>query len=211
MQADRPSQRPGPAPDGSSYRSDGERAHTRSEVGNPQGGPPTRAERVYPEGREPLRGRGDAGNPRVRHALTRAERFSFEGGQGPGRRPGGWNWESEESDEEFDARRQMAGINALISISNNDPGLYDRQTEGIRALISIANDVATATKSRELIVAPTGEIRKQSRLSVIAKLRKDEMTWNSLFLIANTGLMAGSGFLFWIVTTHLFSTSDVGV
>ena len=203
MPADRPSHRPGPAPDGSSYRGDG---------GNPRSGPtPTRAERAYPEGGEALRGRGDAGNRRVRHALTRAERFSFEGGQGPGRRPGGWNWESEESDEEFDARRQMAGINALISISNNDPGLYDRQTEGIRALISIANDVATATKSRELIVAPTGEIRKQSRLSVIAKLRKDEMTWNSLFLIANTGLMAGSGFLFWIVTTHLFSTSDVGV
>ena len=29
-------------------------------------------------------------------------------------------------------------------------------------------------------------------------------------MILNTGLMAGSGFLFWIVTTHLFSTADVG-
>jgi O-antigen/teichoic acid export membrane protein len=104
----------------------------------------------------------------------------------------------------------MAGINALISISNIDSGVYNTQTEGIRALISIANEVATATKSRELIVAPTGEIRKQSRLSVISKLRKDEMTWNSLFLMLNTGLMAGSGFLFWIVTTHLFSVPDVG-
>jgi O-antigen/teichoic acid export membrane protein len=107
--------------------------------------------------------------------------------------------------------RQMAGINALISISNIDSGLYDRQVEGVRALISIANEVAAAaTASREIIVSPTGEIRKQSRLSVISKLRKDEMTWNSLFLILNTGLMASTGFLFWIVATHLFSTPDVG-
>ncbi len=235
--ADRPSRRPGPVPDGSAQRSDGgsaqdraggmvpgrgpgpgpkemyhpsdgERAQTRSEVGNPRGGSaPTRVEHAFPEGTA-LRGRGgDAGNRRARHALTRAERFSFAGGQGPGRRPGGKNWESGESDEELHAR-QMAGINALISIANIDSVAYDRQVDGIRALISIANDVATT--SRQPIYSPTGEIRKQSRLSVISKLRKDEMTWNSLFLILNTGLMAGSGFLFWIVTTHLFSAPDVG-
>ncbi len=105
----------------------------------------------------------------------------------------------------------MAGINALISISNNNSVVYDRQTAAMRALISIASDVTTATKSRELIVSPTGEIRKESRLSVISKLRKDEMTWNSLFLMINVGLMAGTGFFFWIVTTRLFSPSDVGV
>jgi O-antigen/teichoic acid export membrane protein len=104
----------------------------------------------------------------------------------------------------------MAGINALISISNIDSVLHDRQTEGIRALISIANEVATATTSREIIVSPTGEIRKQSRLSVISRLRKDEMTWNSLFLILNTGLMGGTGFLFWFITTKLFSRPDIG-
>ena len=189
MPADRPSRRPGPAPDGSPY---------------PQGGSaPTRAERAYPEDGKALRGRGDAGNRRGQHALTRAERFSFEGGQRRGRWPGARDWETEESDEEFHAR-QRAGISALISISNIDSAPYNRQTEGLRALLSVANDVATATASREIIVSPTGEIRKQSRLSVIAKLRKDEMTWNSLFLIMNTGLMAGTGFLFWIVTTHLF-------
>ena len=93
------------------------------------------------------------GTARGRHALTRAERFSFEGGPGPGRWPGGRNRESEESDEELRAR-QMAGINALISISNIDSGLHDRQVEGIRALISIANEVATATASREIIRLP---------------------------------------------------------
>jgi O-antigen/teichoic acid export membrane protein len=214
MPADRPSRRPGPAPDGPAYRGDGEWARTPSEVGNPRGAPgATRAGRVYPEGGAELRGRGAGGNRSVRHALTRAERFPPEGAQGPGWRPGGWSVEAEESDDEFDARRQMAGINALISISNGDSVSYDRhsQTEGIRALISIANEVALATTSRELIVTPTGEIRKQSRLSVISKLRKDEMTWNSLFLILNTGLMAGTGFLFWIVATRLFTRDDVGV
>jgi len=202
MPADRPSPRPGSAPDGPAYRSD--------EMGSPRGGSgPTRAERARPAGGEALRGRGDTGNRRGGHALTRAERLPFGGGQGPGWRPGDRDWESEESDEELHAR-QIAGINALISISNNESVVYDRQVEGVRALISIANDVATATKSRELIVAPTGEIRKQSRLSVISKLRKDEMTWNSLFLILNTGLMAGTGFLFWIITGHLFKVSDVG-
>ena len=166
MPADRPSPRPGSAPDGPSYRSD--------EMGSPRGGSaPTRAERARPAGGEALRGRGDTGNRRGGHALTRAERLPFGGGQGPGWRPGDRDWESEESDEELHAR-QIAGINALISISNNESVVYDRQVEGVRALISIANEVATATKSRELIVAPTGEIRKQSRLSVISRLRQDE-------------------------------------
>src|ERR1700722_11390276 len=122
MPADRPSRRPGPAPDGPSYwsdggsaqdrtrgrgpgggphlrppegfhLSDGERSQSRSEVGKPRGqSAPTRVERVYPQG-------GGAGNRRSRHALTRAERLSFEGGQAPGRRPGGWDSESEESDD----------------------------------------------------------------------------------------------------------------
>jgi O-antigen/teichoic acid export membrane protein len=104
----------------------------------------------------------------------------------------------------------MAGINALISISDIDAGLYDRQVEGIRALISIANEVAVATRSRETISSPTGEIRKQSRLSVLSKLRQDEMTWNSLFLVLNTGLQSGSGFIFWFIAARLFIVSDVG-
>jgi O-antigen/teichoic acid export membrane protein len=104
----------------------------------------------------------------------------------------------------------MAGINALISIANIDNGLYDRQMAGIGALVSLANQVAVATRSGEVIVSPTGEIRKPSKLSVIAKLRQDEMTWNSLYLIMSTGLQAATGFLFWILTAHLFSVSDVG-
>ena len=81
---------------------------------------------------------------------------------------------------------------------------------GISALLSLANDVAVATKSSETISAPAGQQGTQSKLSVIARLRQDPMIWNSLFLIMSTGLQAGTGFLFWIITAHLFSVSDVG-
>lgn len=36
------------------------------------------------------------------------------------------------------------------------------------------------------------------------------MTLNSLYLVISTGLQAGFGFVFWIVTARLFSVSDVG-
>jgi O-antigen/teichoic acid export membrane protein len=137
------------------------------------------------------------------------ERFFFGDGQGPGQRVGGGNWGTGESEAGLQAR-QMAGLNALISIPNIDSGMYDRQVAGMRALFSIANEVAVATRSRETISSPTGEIRKQSRLSVLAKLRQDEMIWNSLFLVLNTGLQSGTGFLFWFITARLFSPSDVG-
>ena len=91
-----------------------------------------------------------------------------------------------------------------------DTGLYERQMAGIAALISLANDVAAATRSSETITSPVGGGRKQSRLSIISRLRQDEMTWNSLFLVMSTGLQSGTGFLFWIITAHLFSVSDVG-
>jgi O-antigen/teichoic acid export membrane protein len=34
---------------------------------------------------------------------------------------------------------------------------------------------------------------------------------SSLFLVLNSGLQAGAGFIFWIVSTHVFSVSDVGL
>ena len=91
-----------------------------------------------------------------------------------------------------------------------DAGLYERQMAGITALISLTNEAAAATKARETIALPADEGRKQGRLSVISRLRQDEMTWNSLFLVLSVGLQSGTGFLFWIIAAHLFSVSDVG-
>jgi O-antigen/teichoic acid export membrane protein len=186
MPADRPGRRPDSAPDRPYYFRDG-----RWEQGPP----------VTPGG--------------GRHsAPTRAERLYAKDGGGTGQPPvgvesGGWGLEAGDLGLALQDR-QMAGINALISIANFDNGLYDRQSAGISALITLANEVAVATRSSEVIVSSTGEIRKLSKLSVISKLRQDEMIWNSLYLIMSTGLQAATGFIFWIITAHLFSVSDVG-
>ena len=135
---------------------------------------------------EGTRGRTEGRDRGRRLGPVRGEPYYYSEGAGP--RTGGMNWETGE-----------------LNI-----GLYERQMAGIAALISLANDVAAATRSSETISSPAGWERKQSRLSVISRLRQDEMTWNSLFLVMSTGLQSGTGFLFWIITAHLFSVSDVG-
>lgn len=124
-----------------------------------------------------------------RSARTGAEVFYFRDSEGPGRRTGGWSYETTEL----------------------DAGLYDRQMAGISALISLANDVATVTRTGELRALGDRGGRRQGRLSFLwTRLREDQMTWNSLYLVLNTGLLAGFGFSFWIITAHLFSVDDVG-
>jgi O-antigen/teichoic acid export membrane protein len=43
-----------------------------------------------------------------------------------------------------------------------------------------------------------------------ARLQADHMVRNSLYLILSSGLQAGLGFMFWVITARLFSTADVG-
>ncbi len=145
-------------------------------------------ESYYSGDGEWARGGADGRIPRSRPPPTRVESYSFGDVQRAGRRTGGRGWETGEL----------------------DAGLCERQMAGIAALILLANDVAAATKSSETTSSPARWERKQSRLSVISRLRQDELTWNSLFLIMSTGLQSGTGFLFWIITAHLFSVSDVG-
>ncbi len=171
--------------------------------------PPTRAEAFHLGTEEGGRGQADGRslggrNPRRRSAPTRAESFHFiEDDQGKGRRAP-QIWETGELDIGL-YERQAAGIAALISIATE----YERQAAGIAALISIADEVAAARAS-ETIPSTAGRERKPSRLSVLSRLRQDEMTLNSLYLVMSTGLQAGFGFVFWIMTAHLFSVSDVG-
>jgi O-antigen/teichoic acid export membrane protein len=42
-------------------------------------------------------------------------------------------------------------------------------------------------------------------------LKQNHLVSSSLFLILNSGLQAGAGFIFWIISTHVFSVSDVGL
>ena len=59
------------------------------------------------------------------------------------------------------------------------------------------------------------DVRKRDRQGVgiaafVLHLRADHMVRNSLYLILSSGLQATLGFAFWIITTRLFSTTDVG-
>ncbi|MGP0002579.1 MAG: lipopolysaccharide biosynthesis protein, partial [Acetobacteraceae bacterium] len=82
---------------------------------------------------------------------------------------------------------------------------------GIAALISLANQAATVTRSGEMILASAESQPQQSKLQALSKrIREDQMTWNSLYLVLNTGLQAAFGFMFWIVAAHLFSVGEVG-
>jgi O-antigen/teichoic acid export membrane protein len=72
--------------------------------------------------------------------------------------------------------------------------------------------------STTLVVAPTPptlapEIRTiaASQVSLLVRLRRNHLVSNSLYLILNSGLQAGAGFIFWIISTHLFSVTNVGL
>lgn len=47
--------------------------------------------------------------------------------------------------------------------------------------------------------------------SPLARLRSNHLLTSSLFLILNSGLQAAAGFIFWILSAHLFSVADVGL
>lgn len=53
--------------------------------------------------------------------------------------------------------------------------------------------------------APTGWVRQSA-----SGLRDNHMVRNSMWLLLNTGLQAGLGFVFWILAAHVFTTPAVG-
>ena len=187
-------------------------------------GPPARAEEYarhpYPgpaRGREPGREREGAARwgGRARVAATRAERWDLQGerrggrppdaghrGPGPEPRPEQYYYYREGSDW------QVGSLSwAAVEL---DTGLYERQMAGLTALISLANEVGPVARITGALPRVAGDERTGAKRGLIARLRQDEMTWNSLFLVMSTGLQSGTGFIFWIITAHLFSVSDVG-
>jgi O-antigen/teichoic acid export membrane protein len=97
----------------------------------------------------------------------------------------------------------------------SDFGLYDRQMAGLAALIAIAESTATLIRTGELkpvsVLDESGELKKQGSLTIlISKFRQDHMMRSSIYLMLNSGLQAGFGFMFWIISAHLFSAADVG-
>src|ERR1039458_6089238 len=54
-------------------------------------------------------------------------------------------------------------------------------------------------------------INADAGISFLARLKGNHLVSSSLYLILNSGLQAGAGFIFWIIGTHVFSVSDVGL
>jgi acetyltransferase-like isoleucine patch superfamily enzyme len=42
-------------------------------------------------------------------------------------------------------------------------------------------------------------------------LRKDPLYMNSIYMMASTAIVSGSGFVFWLLTTHFYKTAEVGL
>src|SRR4051812_22466809 len=43
------------------------------------------------------------------------------------------------------------------------------------------------------------------------KLRHDPLYMNSIFMMGSTAMVSGSGFFFWMIATHLYHDSQVGL
>jgi O-antigen/teichoic acid export membrane protein len=87
----------------------------------------------------------------------------------------------------------------------------ERQEAGIAALVSLAG-VQASTICDPHILKLTGTYAMGERWRTrLTRLRADHLVRNSLFLVLSSGLQAGLGFLFWIITTRIFSATDVGI
>ena len=90
--------------------------------------------------------------------------------------------------------------------------LRERQEAGIAALVAVARmqaRIAAAAPTRVAARTSTGSLQGGWRTH-LARLQADHLVRNSLYLILSSGLQAGLGFLFWIITARLFSAADVG-
>jgi O-antigen/teichoic acid export membrane protein len=106
-----------------------------------------------------------------------------------------------------------------------------RQLAGIAALLSLATSAAVTTPipvipsgldQRYMVARSAWDARhpvtpragvaesRAGRWGLLARIQADSIVRNSLYLILNSGVQAGLGFAFWIVTARLFSTTDVG-
>lgn len=115
----------------------------------------------------------------------------------------------------------------LPSQSDDDPatgaildlGLRDRQAAGMAALLSLATRLPTGERPisragdrpEDDTGRPSADVLPRGRLAHLkARVARDHMLRNSLYLMLNSGLQAGFGFTFWIITARLFDTADVG-
>lgn len=112
-----------------------------------------------------------------------------------------------EDDSEF-AARQMKGLAVLLSLAEPETTMmpFSSPSAQLRYTVSTQGvDRKSGPKSME----STGRAGRWA--AIPSFVRTDRMLRNALFLIINSGIQAGLGFAFWIITARLFSTENVGL
>src|ERR1700722_15178923 len=115
---------------------------------------------------------------------------------------------SEDDDSEYAAAQQLKGIHVLLAHA-------EPETEIVPFSGPIASLHYTGSPEgvdRQLSPESAKQVEKTGRGAATWRfVRTDQMLRNALFLIVNSGVSAGLGFAFWIITARLFSTESVGL
>jgi len=113
----------------------------------------------------------------------------------------------QEDDDEF-AARQLKGLMALLALA--DPETTIVPFSG--PTVQLRYTGSPESVDRRHVPESAEPTEKASRWTAIWRfVRTDPMLRNALFLIVNSGIQAGLGFAFWIITARLFSTESVGL
>jgi O-antigen/teichoic acid export membrane protein len=111
-------------------------------------------------------------------------------------------------DVDESAARQMKGLTAPLALA--DPETTMVPFPGPTAQLRYTDSPDSV--DRRHVPESAEPTEKASRWSAIWHfVRTDPMLRNALFLIVNSGIQAGLGFAFWIITARLFSTESVGL
>lgn len=114
----------------------------------------------------------------------------------------------DDNDSEF-AARQLKGVTALISIAK--PTAV-RATPFSGPMVQLRYTGLPGSAGNQLVLKSTGPAQKAGRgAAILHFVRTDPMLRSAMFLLVNSGIQAGLGFAFWIITAHLFSTESVGL
>lgn len=108
-------------------------------------------------------------------------------------------------------RRQEAGLNVLFSIASL---LTLERAEEATAYLPVVSWPESPPRSNPSpssgIEAPGERAHEPTWRRLRTWMRTDHMVRNALYLILNSGLQAGLGFAFWIITARLFTPAEVG-
>ena len=113
----------------------------------------------------------------------------------------------QEDDDEFTAR-QLKGLMALLTLADSETTIVPFSDPAGQLRYAGSPE----SVDRRHVPESAEPTEKASHWTAIWHfVRTDPMLRNALFLIVNSGIQAGLGLAFWIITARLFSTESVGL